>query len=69
MSMRVQGQKATESGVVQVRGTEARSTGETESSAFRRTLTDLSKEMYAERLSTMRDDIEEQGKRLADRVD
>ena len=41
MSMRVQGQKATESGIVQVRGTEARSTSEIEGSAFRRTLTDM----------------------------
>ena len=69
MSMRVQGQKATESGVIQVRGTEARDAGEVESSAFRRTLTDLSKEAYAARLTEMKNDIDEQGKRLADRVD
>ena len=67
--MRVQGQKTTESGVVQVRGTEARGTGETENTVFRRTLTDLSKEMYTARLTEMRDDIDKQGKRLADRVD
>jgi len=67
--MRVQGQKATESGIVQVRGTEARSANEVESSAFRRTLTDMSKDMYAARIAEMKNDIDEQGKRLADRVD
>jgi len=69
MSMRVQGQKTTESGIVQTRGTETRSTGEAESSVFRRTLTDLSKEMYTARLTEMKNGIDEQGKRLADRVD
>ena len=69
MSLRVQGQKTTESGIVQVRSTETRSVGETENSVFRRTLTDLTQEMYAARLAEMKNDIDEQGKRLADRVD
>jgi len=69
MSIRVQGQKTTESGIVQVRSTEVRSLGETESNVFRRTLTDLTKEMYTARLTDMKNDIDEQGKRLADRVD
>ncbi|MCL2820541.1 MAG: YaaR family protein [Oscillospiraceae bacterium] len=69
MSMRVQGQKATESGVVQVRTTEARSTEAVENSAFRRTLTDMSKEMYTARITEMKKEIDEQGKLLADRVD
>jgi len=69
MSMRVQGQKATDSGIVTVRSTEARGTGETENSVFRRTLTDLSKDMYAARISDLKNEIDEQGKRLADRVD
>jgi len=69
MSLRVQGQKTTESGIVQVRSTEARSVGETENSVFRRKLTDLTQEMYAARLAEMKNDIDEQGKRLADRVD
>ena len=69
MSMRVQGQKATESGIVQVRGTETRSTNEIEGSSFRRTLTDMSKEMYTARLTEMKKEIDEQGKLLADRVD
>jgi len=67
--MRVQGQKATESGVVPVRSTESRGSGEVENSAFRRTLTDMSKEMYAARIAELKGEIDEQGKRLADRVD
>ena len=69
MSMRVQGQKATEAGIVQVRSTETRSAGEVENNGFRRTLTDLSKEMYTVRIAEMKNEIEEQGKRLSDRVD
>ena len=69
MSMRVQGQKATESGVVPVRSTEARGAGDVENSAFKRTLTDMSKDMYAARIAEMKNEIDEQGKRLSDRVD
>ena len=69
MSMRVSGQKATESGIVTVRSTETRSADDPGSSAFRRTLTDLSHEMYTARLSDMKKEIDEQGKLLADRVD
>jgi len=67
--MRVQGQKATESGVVPVRSTEARGAGDVENSAFKRTLTDMSKDMYAARIAEMKNEIDEQGKRLSDRVD
>jgi len=67
--MRVQGQKTTESGIVQVRGTEARSSEGVENSVFRRTLTDMSKEMYTARIAEMKKEIDEQGKLLADRVD
>jgi len=69
MSMRVQGQKATESGIVQVRATDARSAEEVENSVFRRTLTDMSKDLYTARITDMKKEIDEQGKRLADRVD
>ena len=69
MSIRVQGQKTTESGIVQVRGTESRESGEADNAVFRRTLTELSKEVHVARLAEMRDDIETQGRRLADRVD
>ena len=67
--MRVQGQKATESGIVQVRGTEARETEASDNSVFHRTLTDLSKGLYETRIAEMKKDIDEQGKLLADRVD
>jgi len=67
--MRVQGQKATESGIVQVRSTESRNAGEVENSAFRRTLTDMSKELYTARLTEMKNEIDEQGKLLGERVD
>lgn len=67
--MRVQGQKATESGLVQVKGAEKKSADGLENSAFSRTLTDLSQEMHVAKLQELRDVIDEQGKRLADRVD
>jgi len=51
------------------RGSEVREARETDTNMFRRTLTDLSKEMYAERLREMKKNIDEQGERLADRVD
>ena len=68
-SLKVQGYKTTESGAVQVRGTDTRNTGNGDNQVFRRTLTDLSNEAYATRLSEMKNGIDEQGKRLADRVD
>jgi len=69
MSMRVQGQKATESGVVTVRNTDGGNQGDGDTKVFRRTLTDMSNELYTERLNKMREDIEEQAARLSDRVD
>ena len=67
--MRVQGQRATESGIVQTRGPEVRGASEIENSVFRRTLTDMSNEMYTARLAELKKEIDEQGQRLADRVD
>jgi len=67
--MRVQGQKATESGIVQTRSTEARGVNDMDNAVFRRTLTDLSNEMHQARLEEMKNQIDEQGKRLGDRVD
>ena len=69
MPMRVQGQKATEAGIVQTRLAEARGVSDMDSAVFRRTLTDLSNEMHQARLTEMRNKIAEQGKRLGDRVD
>ena len=68
-NMRVQGQRSTESGIVQTRGQEVRGAGDIENSVFRRTLTDMSQDMYAARLADMKKEIDEQGQRLADRVD
>jgi len=69
MSMRVQSQKATASGLVQVRGTEPKGVEETGNSSFRRTLTDLSSENYSARLKAMKEAIDKQGDRLGERVD
>ena len=69
MSMRVQGQKATETGTVNVRNTDGGKQVDGDTKVFRRTLTDLSNEMHKERLEKMRGDIEDQAKLLGDRVD
>ena len=68
MSMRVTGQKATDSGLVQVRGPEIRNTEDVSSSSFRRSLTALSNESYEARIREMKDAIDKQGERLSDRV-
>jgi len=67
--MRVQGQKTTSSEIIQTRGTEAQSSEEVSSSVFRRTLTDVSKEMYSARLLEMKNEVDRQGERLVNRVD
>ena len=69
MSMRVQGQKATEAGVVTTRGADGANQNGGDTKVFSRTLTQMSTEMYKERLANMRDEIEEQAKRLGERVD
>jgi len=68
-SMKVQGYKTTESGAVPVRGADARNVSEGDNQVFRRTLTDLTKEHYIAKITEMKNDIDEQGKRLSDRVD
>ena len=52
-----------------VRGSNVRSANETEALLFRRTLTELTKEAYAARLQAMKKSIDEQGDKLADKVD
>jgi len=69
MSMRVSGEKRPEPGGTLVRGVGSRSVSESDSHIFRRTMTDLSKEMHTIRIIEMKNSIDEQGKRLADRVD
>jgi len=61
--------KRTDAGRYPDRGSDARGVQAAEPAAFRRTLTDLSKEMHASRLQEMKNAIDEQGRRLADRVD
>ena len=61
--------KRADPGRFPMRGTDARGIKAAEPAVFRRTLTDLSKEMYAARLQEMRKAIDEQGERLADRAD
>ena len=51
------------------RGSNERGIRTVEPATFRRTLTDLTKEMYAVRIQEMKKAIDEQGERLSDRVD
>ena len=69
MSIRVSNTKRTDSSIVTARGSDTRGVRESEAPVFRRTLTDLGKEAHEARLIEMKDEIDEQGKRLADRVD
>ena len=69
MSMKVSNVKSTDSGRVPARGPDRRGVREVEAPVFRRTLTDLTKEKHEARLVEMKKAIEEQGARLADRVD
>jgi len=66
--MRVTSQKATDSGLVQVRGSEIRNTEDVGGSSFRRTLTGLSNESYEARIIEMKVAIDKQGERLSDKV-
>ena len=69
MSMRISDSKRAETGSIPVLGADKRSARESDTQVFRRTLTGLSRELYAERLAEMKKNIDEQGKRLTDRVD
>jgi len=69
MSIRVSNSRRTDSGQVTSRGSDTRGVRESEAPVFRRTLTDLTREVHEARLVEMKTAIDEQGKRLADRVD
>jgi len=69
VSIKVSNVRRTDSNQVAHRGPEPHSIRESEAAAFRRTLTDLSREAHLARLSEMKSAIDEQGKLLADRVD
>jgi len=61
--------KRADAGRYPSRGSDVRGIEAAEPAVFRRTLTDLSKEMHASRLQEMKNAIDEQGRRLSDRVD
>jgi len=69
MSLKVSNVKRTDPGSYPARGSDVRSAGDSDALLFRRTLTELSKEMYAARLQEIKKSIDEQGERLADKVD
>ena len=69
MSMKVSNIKNTDPARTVSKGAEARSSNGNDSLQFKRTLTDLTQEAYIERLTEMKSKIEDQGKRLTERVD
>jgi len=69
MSIKVSNVFQPDAGTVPVRGLDTKSVRENETSAFQRTLTNLTSEMHERRLLEMRDAIDEQGKKLGQRAD
>ena len=69
MAMKVQNVNRSDSGLYPLRGPDSRAAPETEQTTFRRTLTNLSKEMHDARIKEMIRGIDEQGARLSDKVD
>ena len=69
MSMKVSNVRGTDPSRFQARGSEVRGADEGGGTVFRRTLTDLSRELYVAHMQEIRQRIEEQGQRLADKVD
>ena len=69
MSIKVQGVKGTDRSSIPARVSGSRDTRADSTQVFRRTLTDLSEEVHATRLVAMKEGIDEQASRLADRVD
>ena len=67
--MKIDNVKRTDPSRYVARGSDARKVAESEALHFRRTLTDLTEELYAARLRELKDKIDEQGKKLADKVD
>ena len=68
-NMKVQNVKGTDQSGLPTRGPAVRGANTDDTQVFRRTLTDLSKEVHEARLLEMKQEIDEQGARLADRVD
>ena len=69
MGMKINNVNRTDPSRYPARGSEVRSATESETILFRRTLTELTKEVYAARLQEMKRKIDDQGNLLADKVD
>ena len=69
MPVKIDNVNRSDPGRYMARGIGIRNADESEALLFRRTLTDLSKEIYAARLQDLKKKIDEQGDRLSDRVD
>ena len=69
MGMKIDNVKMSDPTRYTARGTEVRKPAEAEALLFRRTLTELTEEMYAARLKELKEKIDEQAQRLSDKVD
>ena len=69
MGMKINNVNRTDPGNYMTRGSEVRSPAESDALLFRRTLTDLTKEVHTAHLQELKKKIDEQGGRLADKVD
>ena len=69
MGMKIDNIRRSDPGRYTARGSEIRKASESEELLFRRTLTELTEEMHAERLRELKRSIDEQGRLLAERVD
>ena len=69
MSLKIQGDKGPVQGAPPTRASGSSGVRDSDTQIFRRTLTDMSKEVHAARLAEMKKGIDEQGALLADRVD
>jgi len=69
MAVKINNVNRSDPGGYPVRGQTVRSADESEKLLFKRTLTDLTREAHMARLHEMKKNIDEQGERLADKVD
>ena len=69
MGVKINNVNRSDPGYFSSRGHDVRKADESEALLFRRTLTELSKEAYAARLQELKKSIDEQGSKLADKVD
>ena len=69
MGMKIDNIKRTDPSRYTARGSDARRADESEALHFRRTLTQLTDEMFVARMKELKEKIDDQGKKLADKVD